>query len=111
MSSLTMASLFLAHAGLTALALTKDAHRRQLLPGIKFSRQLNSLIRLAGWVGLGLSLGAAWLGMGLGVGLTQWFGVLSLAALIIILQLSYLPRSALWSSLALLVLALIGAAV
>lgn len=111
MSGLTLTSLFLAHAGLAALAWAMDKHRRQLAPGANPRRPHSRPIRLFGWAALALSLWSAWFGLGPGVGLTQWFGLLSLAALMLILQLTYLPRSVPWSSLALGFLALIGLAV
>lgn len=111
MSGLTLTSLFLAYSGLFALAWAMDRHRRQLAPGVKPGRQLSHLFRLLGWTALALSLWAAWCGLGPGVGLTQWFGLLSLAALILVLQLTYLPRSVPWSSLALGLAVLLGFAI
>jgi len=90
-----LGSLALAHAGMTALALTMDRHRRQLRPAAaRPGRLAGTAWRLTGWTLLALSLwlsGHAW---GAPVGTVAWFGLASAASLVLILMLPYAPALA-----------------
>ncbi|MNR61479.1 hypothetical protein D3C85_1832480 [compost metagenome] len=52
-------------------------------------------MRISGWLLLALSLWAAVSAAGWGLGLVQWFAVLMLSALLLVLLLPYRPRLAL----------------
>ncbi|PAU86953.1 iron uptake protein [Pseudomonas sp. WN033] len=105
---LSAGSLLLAHAGLSLLALAMDKHRKQLLPRRQLPVWFTWLVRFAGWASLILSLSACVIGMGTGVGLPYWLGVLSLVALVLILQLAYAPLAAIRIALLSLGLGLTG---
>lgn len=111
MSSLAaFASLALAHAGLTGLALAMDRHRRQLRPSAQPGTRLASAAwRVAGWTLLALSLGLSVLAWGGATGTAVWFGVLSAASLALILMLPYAPTLA-WHTGWLAAVAGLGAA-
>ena len=52
-------------------------------------------MRISGWLLLALSLWAAVSAAGWGLGLVQWFAVLMLSGLLLVLLLPYRPRLAL----------------
>jgi hypothetical protein len=88
--SVTIASLALCYAGLTGLCLAMGRHHQKVLQRqIAKGRALG--FRAAGWALLTLSLVACVIGWGASVGVVVWFGVLSAAALIIIVLLPYAP--------------------
>lgn len=92
-AALMIAAGGLAYAGLTALCAGFDRHYRQLRPNRSgFSRRKHLLVRVGGWLLLGLSLwvsGRAW---GPGIGWVAWFGLLSGLTVMLVLQLTYAPR-------------------
>lgn len=89
----TMAALALVYAGLVAICAGYDRHRRQLWPGSpKPSAHRRSTLALAGWALLALALWVdlrEWSG---GVGWTMWFGQLSVATALLVIQLAYRPK-------------------
>ena len=84
----------LCYGGFTALCLSMDRHHGELL-GRKPSARRRQGMRIGGWLLLALSLWAAVSAAGWGVGLVQWFAVLMLSALLLVLLLPYRPRLAL----------------
>ncbi|WP_223448052.1 MULTISPECIES: DUF3325 domain-containing protein [Pseudomonas] len=80
----------LCYAGFTALCLSMDRHHAELL-GHKPTQRRRLGLKLLGWLSLSLSLWAA----GWGLGLVQWFGLLMLSALLLVLLIPYRPRLAL----------------
>ncbi|KPN92705.1 DUF3325 domain-containing protein [Pseudomonas nunensis] len=88
-------ALLLCYGGFTALCLSMDRHHADLL-GRKPSVRRRSNLQLGGWLLLGLSLWAAVSATGWGLGLVEWFAVLMLSALLLVLLLPYRPRLALW---------------
>jgi hypothetical protein len=84
----------LCYGGFTALCLSMDRHHGELL-GRKPSALRRQGMRIGGWLLLALSLWAAVSAAGWGVGLVQWFAVLMLSALLLVLLLPYRPRLAL----------------
>lgn len=86
--------LLLCYGGFTALCLSMDRHHGELL-GRKPSARRRQGMRIGGWLLLALSLWAAVSAAGWGVGLVQWFAVLMLSALLLVLLLPYRPRLAL----------------
>ncbi|MFN3579142.1 MAG: DUF3325 domain-containing protein [Pseudomonas sp.] len=91
---LQLSTLFTAYAGLSCLALAMDKHHKQVLPGRRWKAGRAGLVRLVGWFCVLVSLTACVIGLGPGAGLPLWFGILSLAALLLILQLAYAPMQA-----------------
>ncbi|WP_180698231.1 DUF3325 domain-containing protein [Pseudomonas crudilactis] len=86
--------LLLTYAGFTALCLSMPRHHDELL-GHKPSPRRRQGLMLGGWLLLGLSLWAAVTSNGWSFGLVDWFAVLMLSALALVLLLPYRPRLAL----------------
>ena len=84
----------LCYAGFTALCLSMDRHHADLL-GRKPSQRLCLGLKLAGGLLLVLSLWLAVSVPGWALGLVEWFAVLMLSALLLVLLLPYRPRLAL----------------
>lgn len=87
-------ALLLSYGGFTALCLSMDRHHAELL-GRKPSAPRRHGMKLGGWVLLALSLWAAVSSTGWGLGLVEWFAVLMLSALLLVLLMPYRPRLAL----------------
>ncbi|WP_454839120.1 DUF3325 domain-containing protein [Pseudomonas hormoni] len=84
-------ALLLCYGGFTALCLSMDRHHAELL-GRKPSVRRRQLMKLGGWLLLALSLWAAVASTGWGLGLVEWFAVLMLSALLLVLLMPYRPR-------------------
>jgi hypothetical protein len=84
-------SFALAFGGFTALCLSMDRHQRDV-----FGRKLPSLpsrwLRILGWVVLGASLVTCTVGQGWALGTVLWCGVLTAAAGLLVLIISYAAR-------------------
>ena len=87
-------ALLLCYGGFTALCLSMDRHHADLL-GRKPSARRRQLMKLGGWSLLALSLWAAVASSAWGLGLVEWFAVLMLSALLLVLLMPYRPRLAL----------------
>jgi hypothetical protein len=86
--------LLLTYTGFTALCLSMPRHYDELL-GHKPSTRRRQSLALSGWLLLGFSLWAAVTSNGWSFGLVDWFAVLMLSALALVLLLPYRPRLAL----------------
>lgn len=84
----------LCYGGFTALCLSMDRHNAELL-GRKASLAVRRRLQWAGWSLLGVSLWAAVSVAGWAFGLVQWFAVLMLSALLLVMLMPYRPRMAL----------------
>lgn len=87
-------ALLLCYGGFTVLCLSMDRHHAELL-GRKPSVRRRQGMKLGGWVLLALSLWAAVASTGWTLGLVEWFAVLMLSALLLVLLMPYRPRLAL----------------
>ncbi len=87
-------ALLLCYAGFTALCLSMPRHHDELL-GHKPSARRRQGLKIGGWLLLCLSLWAAVTANGWSFGLVDWFAVLMLSALALVLLLPYRPRLAL----------------
>ncbi|PWE41603.1 DUF3325 domain-containing protein [Pseudomonas prosekii] len=87
-------ALLLCYGGFTALCLSMDRHHADLL-GRKPTARRRRVMRVGGWLLLTLSLWAGVSANGWGLGLVEWFAVLMLSALVLVLLLPYRPRLAL----------------
>ncbi len=87
-------ALLLCYGGFTALCLSMDRHHADVL-GRKPSARRRHVMKFGGWLLLGVSLWAAVWATGWGLGLVEWFAVLMLSALLLVLLLPYRPRLAL----------------
>lgn len=87
-------ALLLCYGGFTALCLSMDRHHGELL-GRQPSARRRKTFKLGGWLLLAVSLWAAVAKTGWGLGLVEWFAVLMLSALLLVLLMPYRPRLAL----------------
>jgi hypothetical protein len=87
-------AFLLCYGGFTALYLSMDRHHTELLGRKPSARRLQAM-KLSGWLLLALSLWAAVSSTGWGLGLVEWFAVLMLSALLLVLLMPYRPRLAL----------------
>ncbi len=87
---MALASFVLLFIGLEALCLGMDRHARQLA-GSPLPGPLARCARVLGCVALPGSAMLEIAQRGLSIGLTAWFGLLTLAALLLVLALSYYP--------------------
>ncbi|WP_130908108.1 DUF3325 domain-containing protein [Pseudomonas sp. Sample_16] len=87
-------ALLLCYSGFTALCLSMDRHHADLL-GRKPSTRSRQWLKVAGWVLLAISLWPAVSAMNWALGLVDWFAVLMLSALLLVLLIPYRPRLAL----------------
>ncbi|MFU2327134.1 DUF3325 domain-containing protein [Pseudomonas sp. NFX98] len=84
----------LCYAGFTALCLSMDRHHTELL-GRKPTLVMRRRMKLAGWLLLAVSLWAAVSTTGWALGLVEWFAVLMLSGLSLVMLMPYRPRLAL----------------
>ena len=75
-------------AGLTALALSQPKHHRSLF-GAPPSSKRRKAWQAAGWAALALSLERCVAGSGWSAGPVLWFGLLTIATLIVSLAMTY----------------------
>jgi hypothetical protein len=87
-------ALLLCYGGFTALCLSMDRHHIELL-GRTPSAAHRRALKVGGWLLLTLSLAAAVAATGWGLGLVEWFAVLMISALLLVLLMPYRPRLAL----------------
>lgn len=80
-------ALLLACVGFASLALAMDRHHRQLRQCVPSHRQ-RQWLRLLGSLGLAVSLAICLADAGWASGIVLWLGILSLAALTIVLTLT-----------------------
>jgi hypothetical protein len=81
----------LCYGGFTALCLSMDRHHAELL-GRKPTLVMRRRMKLAGWLLLALSLWAAVSTTGWALGLVEWFAVLMLSGLSLVMLMPYRPR-------------------
>ena len=88
---MALAALLLALAGFAALALSMKKHHRDLF-GAPPPRGRAMAFQAAGWTLLALSIMPCVIESGWSVGLVLWFGLLTVAALVVALSMTYGPR-------------------
>lgn len=84
-------SLALCFSGFVALCLSIDRHHEQIL-GKRPHAATRLTLRLAGWLALATAAAPCINPLGVSVGLTLWAALLSVAALLQVLLLTYAPR-------------------
>lgn len=90
---MTVLALALAYAGFAGLCLAMRRHYQQVW-GRQPSRRASSGLRLAGWLGLALSVAPSIVVWGTAIGIVAWFGMLTVAGLVFAFLLPYTPRAA-----------------
>ena len=86
-------SFVCSYLGFTALSLTKNRHYQQVWPGRILSASVESILSTLGWVLLAFSSLHIFYAEKISIAVVDWFGILSLAALLLVLQFAYLPRT------------------
>lgn len=87
----TLLAFIPAVLGLSLLALSMSRHHRDLL-GKQPSRITTLVLRLAGWMSVAISLVAAIVIEGAVTGTVLWIGILTVAAQVVALLLTYRDR-------------------
>lgn len=82
----------LTYAGLSGLSLAMDRHHEQVWHQPSSSLRCRTF-RVSGWLLLCVSLLACLSNAGIAVGIVEWFGMVSAAAMVVILLLAYAPRA------------------
>ena len=79
--------------GFIALSLSMKRHFKQCSPQRRMpSLKLLFVFRLAGYISLIISMSLCMIAQDLGLGLVLWFGLLTIAALLQLLLLTYKPQ-------------------
>ncbi|HMU67815.1 MAG TPA: DUF3325 domain-containing protein [Cellvibrionaceae bacterium] len=86
-------SFFIAYFGFALLSLAKNRHFQQVWPHKKLTITLERELRISGWLLLLISTTHLIQAPKISIGLTDVIGIWTFAALIVVLQLTYLPRS------------------
>ena len=89
------AALGLAYVGMLALCQGLERHYKQVW-GQAPSARLRRVLRVGGWLCLGLSLWCCAQAWGWAMGPVGWFGMLSLSGFGLLMLLPYRPRLAVW---------------
>lgn len=85
----------LAYAGMASLSLGMEKHYVQAR-GSDLTASRKKLFKATGWSLLILAVLPAIYGWGLTIGIVVWTGFVSLAAISVVLVLSYFPRQLIW---------------
>ncbi len=93
MTSMVIGALLCAYAGMAGLCQGLERHYKQVW-GRACPPMLRLLLRWGGWAGLLASLLLCAQAWGWAMGPVAWFGVISLAAVLLVMLLPYWPRLA-----------------
>jgi hypothetical protein len=93
LSACFLAALSLAYAGMALLCQAMKRHQRQVW-NREISTRTAGKSRCAGWLLIVLALFPCGGGWGWSVGIVAWCGSLSAAALLLVILLAYVPRTA-----------------
>ena len=90
---MSLVAFLLSYGGLFALCLAMPKHYRAMLGTNALApMQVLLMIRVAGWLLLGLSFAAAVAAVGWAFGPVQWVGYLAIGGLVLVFGLPYAPR-------------------
>lgn len=106
---MTILAATLAYAGFAALCLAMERHHGEVFGTRRIPPRRRIALRVVGWLLLAASLPACVAGWGWAFGTVAWCGVLTAAALLVVLLLPYRPRLMAALAPALPVLGSIGA--
>lgn len=86
--------LILSCSGFSAIALSMRRHHQDVFV-MPLGRRRKQMLAAIGWLLLGASIWPAVAGQGISVGIPFWFGIITLAALIVVMSLTYGPSAVL----------------
>ena len=89
------AALAFAYIGMLTLCQGLERHYKQVWVKPPAAR-LRRVLRVAGWLSLGLSFWFCGLAWGWAMGPVGWFGMISLSGFSLLMLLPYRPRLAVW---------------
>ena len=89
------AALAFAYIGMLTLCQGLERHYKQVW-GKPPAARLRRVLRVAGWLSLGLSFWFCGLAWGWAMGPVGWFGMISLSGFSLLMLLPYRPRLAVW---------------
>ena len=89
------AALAIAYIGMLTLCQGLERHYKQVW-GKPPAARLRRVLRVAGWLSLGLSFWFCGLAWGWAMGPVGWFGMISLSRFSLLMLLPYRPRLAVW---------------
>jgi len=92
---MTALGLLLAFCGFAALSLSMERHYEQVFDHAPIKVRM-VILRAGGWLLLALAALPALDHAGTSVGLAVWAGELTVAAVVVMLVLSYAPRGLVW---------------
>lgn len=95
-------SFLFSYFGFAALSLAKNRHYQQVWPDRKLLDTTANILPTLGWTLLALGSLSIFQTPKISIAITEWLGILTIAALLLILQFSYFPRSVagvIWISL------------
>ncbi|MBV4537000.1 MULTISPECIES: DUF3325 domain-containing protein [Pseudomonas] len=91
--TMIIGSVLFAYAGMLGLCQGLERHFKQVW-NRPCPRSLRLALRAAGWLGLAISLLLCAQAWGWAMGPVAWFGVISLAAMVLVILLPYWPKLA-----------------
>ena len=86
-------SFLLAYFGFAALSLSKTRHFQQVWPDQKIKDTTAKILPTLGWTLLASSSLFIFQGPKVSIAIAEWLGTLTISAMLLILQFSYLPQS------------------
>ncbi|MET0356065.1 MAG: DUF3325 domain-containing protein [Cellvibrio sp.] len=86
-------SFLFSYFGFAALSLAKNRHYQQVWPDQKLLDTTAKILPTLGWTLLALGSVYIFQTSKISIAITEWLGMLSVAALLLILQFSYYPQS------------------
>lgn len=90
-----LVAILLSYVGFAALAVIKNRHLHQIWPGRELQENTRTRLDAFGWILLSWACIYLIYRNGFGNGLVEYFAALTVAALILVVQFSYWPRSVL----------------
>ena len=86
-------SFLFAYFGFAALSLSKNRHYQQVWPHKKLVDSTEKILTTLGWILLAFSSLYIFQSAKVSIAITEFLGILTIAALVLILQFSYFPHT------------------
>jgi uncharacterized membrane protein SirB2 len=86
-----LVSFLLAYFGFAAISLSKNRHFQQVWPDQKLLDTTAKILPTLGWTMLALSSLFIFQAPKISIAITEWLGILTVSALLLILQFAYFP--------------------